>query len=41
MSHSTLFTPMKIGKLKLPNRIVIAPMAQYSAEDGHRLPRSG
>ena len=29
-----LFTPMQIGNLKLANRIVIAPMGQYSAEDG-------
>lgn len=34
MSHPTLFTPIQIGNLKLANRIVIAPMAQYSAEDG-------
>jgi 2,4-dienoyl-CoA reductase-like NADH-dependent reductase (Old Yellow Enzyme family) len=25
---------MQIGNLKLANRIVIAPMGQYSAEDG-------
>jgi 2,4-dienoyl-CoA reductase-like NADH-dependent reductase (Old Yellow Enzyme family) len=31
---SQLFTPLKIGNLKLENRIVIAPMCQYSAEDG-------
>jgi NADH:flavin oxidoreductases, Old Yellow Enzyme family len=29
-----LFTPFEIGGLKLANRIVIAPMCQYSAEDG-------
>jgi 2,4-dienoyl-CoA reductase-like NADH-dependent reductase (Old Yellow Enzyme family) len=29
-----LFTPYKIRGLTLPNRIVISPMAQYSAEDG-------
>ena len=29
-----LFTPMKIGELDLPNRIVIAPMCQYSAQEG-------
>jgi 2,4-dienoyl-CoA reductase-like NADH-dependent reductase (Old Yellow Enzyme family) len=34
MSYPILFTPTQIGNLKLPNRIVIAPMAQYSAEDG-------
>jgi 2,4-dienoyl-CoA reductase-like NADH-dependent reductase (Old Yellow Enzyme family) len=31
---SALFTPFEIGGLKLANRIVIAPMCQYSAEDG-------
>ncbi|HEY0848244.1 MAG TPA: NADH:flavin oxidoreductase/NADH oxidase [Noviherbaspirillum sp.] len=31
---SKLFTPISLGKLTLPNRIVIAPMCQYSAEDG-------
>lgn len=32
MSH--LFTPLRLGPLELANRIVIAPMCQYSAEDG-------
>ena len=31
---SALFTPLEVGGLKLDNRIVIAPMCQYSAEDG-------
>jgi len=31
---SLLFTPLQIGALALPNRIVIAPMCQYSAVDG-------
>lgn len=31
---SQLFTPYPLGRLTLPNRIVIAPMCQYSAEDG-------
>ncbi|MBK4217804.1 NADH:flavin oxidoreductase/NADH oxidase [Paracoccus caeni] len=31
---SKLFTPIGIGDLTLKNRIVIAPMCQYSAEDG-------
>jgi 2,4-dienoyl-CoA reductase-like NADH-dependent reductase (Old Yellow Enzyme family) len=31
---STLFTPLKVGGLELSNRIVIAPMCQYSAMDG-------
>lgn len=34
MNHPTLFTPIQVGNLKLANRIVIAPMAQYSANDG-------
>ena len=29
---STLFTPLSIGPLTLPNRIVVAPMCQYSAD---------
>lgn len=31
---SQLFSPARIGKLQLENRIVIAPMCQYSAENG-------
>jgi 2,4-dienoyl-CoA reductase-like NADH-dependent reductase (Old Yellow Enzyme family) len=31
---SQLFSPHAIGRLQLPNRIVIAPMCQYSAIDG-------
>ncbi|MEH2920865.1 NADH:flavin oxidoreductase/NADH oxidase [Samsonia erythrinae] len=31
---SKLFSPVSLGKLDLPNRIIIAPMCQYSAEDG-------
>jgi len=31
---SQLFTPTTLGSLTLPNRIVIAPMCQYSAVDG-------
>ncbi|MBQ0824557.1 NADH:flavin oxidoreductase/NADH oxidase [Microvirga terrae] len=34
MSHAKLFTPFRVGDLELANRIVIAPMCQYSAEDG-------
>jgi len=34
MSTAKLFTPLRIGKLELANRIVIAPMCQYSAVDG-------
>ena len=32
MSH--LFSPWRLGALRLPNRIVVAPMCQYSATDG-------
>ncbi len=31
---SRLFEPLALGELTLPNRIIIAPMCQYSAEDG-------
>jgi 2,4-dienoyl-CoA reductase-like NADH-dependent reductase (Old Yellow Enzyme family) len=31
---SALFTPLRVGTLELSNRIVIAPMCQYSAVDG-------
>lgn len=31
---SRLFQPMQIGQLVLDNRIIIAPMCQYSASDG-------
>jgi 2,4-dienoyl-CoA reductase-like NADH-dependent reductase (Old Yellow Enzyme family) len=34
MSGPQLFTPFKVGELTLSNRIVIAPMCQYSAVDG-------
>jgi 2,4-dienoyl-CoA reductase-like NADH-dependent reductase (Old Yellow Enzyme family) len=34
MTVPRLFTPIQIGKLALDNRIVIAPMCQYSAVDG-------
>ncbi len=32
MSH--LFSPTSIGNVALPNRVVIAPMCEYSAEEG-------
>lgn len=32
---SQLFTPYTLGSLTLENRIVIAPMCQYSAQDGN------
>ncbi|MCH2103880.1 MAG: bifunctional salicylyl-CoA 5-hydroxylase/oxidoreductase [Planctomycetes bacterium] len=28
------FTPLQVGELELPNRIVVSPMCQYSARDG-------
>jgi 2,4-dienoyl-CoA reductase-like NADH-dependent reductase (Old Yellow Enzyme family) len=31
---SVLFTPVRVGSVELPNRIVIAPMCQYSAVNG-------
>ena len=31
---SQLFTPLQLGPLELPNRIVVSPMCQYSADDG-------
>ena len=34
MSKSSLFKPIRVGGLELANRIVIAPMCQYSAQDG-------
>ncbi|MEK1886325.1 MAG: NADH:flavin oxidoreductase/NADH oxidase [Phyllobacterium sp.] len=34
MSKTKMFSPISIGGLALRNRIVIAPMCQYSAEDG-------
>ena len=32
---SRLFSSFRLGALELPNRIVIAPMCQYSAQEGH------
>jgi NADPH2 dehydrogenase len=31
---SALFSPIKLAALELPNRIVVSPMCQYSADDG-------
>ena len=31
---ASLFTSLSLGPLELPNRIVVAPMCQYSADDG-------
>ena len=35
MSASKLFEPIALGGVTLPNRIVIAPMCQYSADNGN------
>src|ERR1700712_3224440 len=34
MSRAKLFTPLEVDGLELTNRIVIAPMCQYSAVEG-------
>ena len=34
MSLPSLFTPLQIGGITLPNRVAVAPMCQYSADDG-------
>jgi 2,4-dienoyl-CoA reductase-like NADH-dependent reductase (Old Yellow Enzyme family) len=31
---SALFQPIRIGELNLDNRIIVAPMCQYSAHEG-------
>src|ERR1700690_3908603 len=31
---SALFSPIKLADLTIPNRIVLSPMCQYSANDG-------
>ena len=31
---SALFSPVRLGRLELANRIAVAPMCQYSADDG-------
>lgn len=35
---SRLFSPIRLGNLELANRLVIAPMCQYSADDGSATP---
>ena len=32
--NSKLFSPLDIGGVTLPNRVVVSPMCQYSADDG-------
>ena len=34
MPNPKLFSPVSLGRLTLDNRIIIAPMCQYSAQDG-------
>ena len=34
VSKPLLFEPLTLGRLQADNRIVIAPMCQYSATDG-------
>jgi len=35
VTHATpMFTPLKLRELTMPNRSVVSPMAQYSAQDG-------
>ena len=31
---ASLFAPLELGNITLPNRIVVSPMCQYSSEDG-------
>lgn len=35
MAHEALFSPLKLGALTLPNRILMAPLTRCRAEDGH------
>ncbi|HWI82621.1 NADH:flavin oxidoreductase/NADH oxidase [Ramlibacter sp.] len=35
MTSPALFTPIRFGRLALPNRIMVSPMCQYSAVDGN------
>lgn len=35
MTSPKLFTPVRLGPVALPNRIMISPMCQYSANDGN------
>ena len=37
---SSLFTPLQIGPVTLPNRIMVSPMCQYCAVDGQPVLRS-
>ncbi len=35
MTTPLLFQPLELRGVKLKNRIVVSPMCQYSAQDGH------
>ena len=35
MSSAKLFTPITLGGIELRNRIIVAPMCQYSAANGN------
>lgn len=35
MTDQNLFTPLQIGAVTIPNRIVVSPMSQYIARDGY------
>jgi len=35
---ATLFTPLRLREIELKNRIVVSPMCEYSAVDGHPQP---
>jgi 2,4-dienoyl-CoA reductase-like NADH-dependent reductase (Old Yellow Enzyme family) len=34
LPRASLFTPLELGGITLPNRIAVSPMCQYSADDG-------
>jgi N-ethylmaleimide reductase len=35
MNYASLFTPLRLGNIELPNRIVMAPLTRMRAGDGH------
>ncbi len=35
MTYDALFSPLKVGAIDLPNRILMAPLTRCRAEDGH------
>ncbi len=37
-SHMSLFTPFRVREIEFKNRIVVSPMCEYSAKDGHPQP---